>query len=368
VNGKQKPKYIGERLMKIMRSKRCATSVASIAVILACGSATAETIDFEGGSLVNGTIVDEIFGDAGSGPIGVNADNIELDAIFTGPNNAAVIFESSIAPNPNDLDLGTPNEDNGGPGVGDAGPATNFVAQGNLLIINEARFFVDVEPNDLIDSNDMVTQANDADNPDAPITLDFSAIGPVSVSSIDLIDIELEEGPGTVTFFDAVDAMIGAPIPLPVVGDNGFETVDLGPTAGVMKMLVVLGGSGAIDNIVFDIPNTGGEGCTPGYWKQPHHFDSWVTYTTGQSYDTVFGVSSSFGGTLLDALRRGGGKEKALGRHAVAALLNTANSDVSYEFSEAEVISTVQAAYASGDFNDYKDILAHENEMGCPLN
>lgn len=352
--------------MKMMRIKRCATFVASIAVILASGSATAEIIDFEGAGLVDGTIVDEVFGNAGSGPIGVNADNIELDTLFTGPNNAAVIFESSIDPNPADLDLGTPNEDNGGPGIGVAGPATNFVAQGNLLIINEARFFIDVEPNDLIDSNDMVTEANDADNPDAPITLDFSAIGAVTVSSIDLIDIELSEGPGTVTLFDAADVIIGAPISLPVVGDNGFETVNLGPTLGVMKMLVVLGGSGAIDNIVFDIP--GGEGCTPGYYKQPHHFDSWATYTTGQSYDTVFGVTSSFGGTLLEALKRGGGKEKALGRHAVAALLNAANGDVSYAFSEAEVIIRVQEAYASGDFNDYKDILADENEMGCPLN
>ena len=63
------------------------------------------------------------------------------------------------------------------------------------------------------------------------------------------------------------------------------------------------------------LPPEGGEGCTPGYWKQSHHFDSWPEgYTQSDYYDAVFGVTSSFGGTLLEALKRGGGKEKALGR------------------------------------------------------
>jgi hypothetical protein len=116
----------------------------------------------------------------------------------------------------------------------------------------------------------------------------------------------------------------------------------------------------------------GGEGCTPGYWKQPHHLDSWVAtgYDPGDFFDTVFGVTSSFGPTftLLDALKQGGGGEKALGRHAVAALLNSANPDVSYAFTEAEVIALVQAAYASGDFKDAKKLLEEQNQSGCPLN
>ena len=55
-----------------------------------------------------------------------------------------------------------------------------------------------------------------------------------------------------------------------------------------------------------------GEGCTPGYWKQPHHFDSWVGYQTGDEFDVVFGVPYDV--TLLQALTTGGGAEKALGR------------------------------------------------------
>ncbi len=112
----------------------------------------------------------------------------------------------------------------------------------------------------------------------------------------------------------------------------------------------------------------GGEGCTPGYWKQAHHFDSWTGYSTTDSYETVFGVDASFDKDLLGALQQGGGGEKALGRHAVAALLNSASGGVSYDYSTADVIALVQEAYASGDFEGAKNLLEAANESGCPLN
>lgn len=116
--------------------------------------------------------------------------------------------------------------------------------------------------------------------------------------------------------------------------------------------------------------NGGGEGCTPGYWKQDQHFDSWdaTSFATGDSFDAAFGVTSSQNWTLLSALEAKGGGENALARHATAALLNASNPDVSYEFSAAEVIALVQDAYASGDFEAAKDVLEEQNEMGCPLN
>jgi hypothetical protein len=133
------------------------------------------------------------------------------------------------------------------------------------------------------------------------------------------------------------------------------------------------GGGTNNDYLVFKATlqaSEGGEGCTPGYWKQAFHFDSWNVYSPGNSYDSVFGVTSSFGPTftLLQALQQGGGGEKALGRHAVAALLNSVSPDVSYEFTNTEVIETVQEAYATGDFETAKDLLADQNELGCPLN
>lgn len=115
-------------------------------------------------------------------------------------------------------------------------------------------------------------------------------------------------------------------------------------------------------------PPAGGEGCTPGYWKQKQHFDSWVDFEPGDSFDDVFGVDSSFDGTLLQALKRGGGGENAHGRHAVAALLNAATGGVDSSFSVDEVIQAVQDAYDSGDFEGQKNIFADDNESGCPLN
>ncbi|MCB9858422.1 MAG: thrombospondin type 3 repeat-containing protein [Phycisphaerales bacterium] len=40
---------------------------------------------------------------------------------------------------------------------------------------------------------------------------------------------------------------------IPRTGDNGVETVALGPTAGVLKMIVMMDGSGAIDDIEFSV-------------------------------------------------------------------------------------------------------------------
>jgi cysteine-rich repeat protein len=113
----------------------------------------------------------------------------------------------------------------------------------------------------------------------------------------------------------------------------------------------------------------GGEGCTPGYWKQPQHFDSWTGYSPTDSFNDVFGVEASGNPTLLQALRTGGGGANALGRHAVAAILNSsAASGVAYLYSTADVINLVQEAYATGEYEDAKDLLAGENEQGCPLN
>ncbi|NJN55193.1 MAG: hypothetical protein HC804_10795 [Anaerolineae bacterium] len=115
-------------------------------------------------------------------------------------------------------------------------------------------------------------------------------------------------------------------------------------------------------------PPGGGQGCTPGYWKQPHHFDSWVNYSPTDNYEAVFGVDASFNKDLVGALAQGGGGEKALGRHAVAALLNANTSGVSFLYTQADVIAMVQGAYATGDFEGVKNLFATQNEMGCPLN
>lgn len=116
-------------------------------------------------------------------------------------------------------------------------------------------------------------------------------------------------------------------------------------------------------------PPTGGEGCTPGYWRQEHHFDSWALtpYAPSDAYDPTFGVDGSFD-TLLAAVWARGGGENALARHAVAALLNASSPDVNYAYTVDEILAGVQNAYATGDFEPFKDALDAANNAGCPLN
>ena len=122
-------------------------------------------------------------------------------------------------------------------------------------------------------------------------------------------------------------------------------------------------------SLVFE-PTGGGQGCTPGYWKQEQHFDSWVGYTPDQLFSSVF--EDAFPGkTLLDVLKQGGGGLKALGRHTVAALLNAAAGGVDYDiFDPQDVIDEFNAVYPSTKpvYEVLKDEYAGFNEQGCPLN
>jgi hypothetical protein len=118
---------------------------------------------------------------------------------------------------------------------------------------------------------------------------------------------------------------------------------------------------------------TGLQGCTPGYWKQDQHFDSWQVYAPTDKFNTVFGVTGPFADslTLLDALKLGGGGANALARHAVAALLDSANAGVDYALTSAQVIADTKAALESGSatkIEGTKNLFAVLNERGCPLN
>jgi len=115
---------------------------------------------------------------------------------------------------------------------------------------------------------------------------------------------------------------------------------------------------------------SGDDGCTPGYWKQSQHFDSWTApYTPETLFGDVF--DDAFPGkTLLDVAKKGGGGLNALGRHSVAALLNAASGDVTYGVDEAGVISQFNDAYPGekSDYNSVKDGFEVLNELGCPIN
>lgn len=126
-------------------------------------------------------------------------------------------------------------------------------------------------------------------------------------------------------------------------------------------------------------PPPGGQGCTPGYWK--NHLDAWTGtgYSPNQALSTVFsptGLSTLGSNTLLQALSFSGGssltsKKQILLRAAVASLLNSAHPGVDFSMTTAEVIAAVNAALLS---NDAATILAlateldNDNNAGCTLN
>jgi hypothetical protein len=115
---------------------------------------------------------------------------------------------------------------------------------------------------------------------------------------------------------------------------------------------------------------TGGEGCTPGYWKQSQHFDSWEGYSPSQTYQSVFGVTTFGSKTLLQVLKQGGGGANALGRLSVAALLAAANPDVAFPMTSTDVINQTKAALLSGDkdtIESLKDELDAFANLGCPI-
>jgi hypothetical protein len=122
----------------------------------------------------------------------------------------------------------------------------------------------------------------------------------------------------------------------------------------------------------------GGEGCTPGYWK--NHLGSWgpTGYSPSQRLDTVFsagGLGSLGSDTLLQALNYGGGSsltaaKQILLRAAVASLLNAAHPDVDFGASPATVIAAVNAALSSADRTTILNLasdLDARNNAGCPL-
>ncbi|MBN2501698.1 MAG: hypothetical protein JXB38_13025 [Anaerolineales bacterium] len=199
------------------------------------------------------------------------------------------------------------------------------------------------------------------------LNFDFSAFGPgvVTVERLTIIDIDNNEAAGTIEVWGPGGYQSFA---MPVTGNHRYQVMNL-YAAGVDRMLVTFTSSGALTDIHITVPEPPDQfqGCTPGYWRQNQHFDSWVTYAPGDSFDTIVGVDVG-GLTMRQAVRLGGGHDNALIRHTAAALLNATNPNVAYPYNPAQIIAMFQAAYGTANWEVIKDTFAYANEAGCPLN
>ena len=133
-----------------------------------------------------------------------------------------------------------------------------------------------------------------------------------------------------------------------------------------------------------EVPAPGGfQGCTPGYWKQEQHFDSWLPtgYVTNQSAGSVFSSLASACPALattklVKALGGGGGpaycdKVQILLRAAVAAVLDAAHPAIAYPRTVQQIVDAVNAAVLSGSATRVGNLakaLDTDNNRGCPLN
>lgn len=118
------------------------------------------------------------------------------------------------------------------------------------------------------------------------------------------------------------------------------------------------------DFVFTDVP-TGGEACTPGFWRNlPMRLPEWTEagYHPTMLFADVFGFDNA--GTLGDAINaRGGGLNKLL-RFSVASLLSAGHPDINFALTEAEVIAMAYEAYVARDYNVFDGFF--DDEV-CPL-
>lgn len=202
----------------------------------ACGGnyGEPECINFEG--FIAGHNPHLLFSDNMIGPIILSAENSVIPEI-----NAAMIFNTTMVTG-GDADLGTPHSDFGGPGSGTGGATGSIFAndtpRGNVLIISE-----DLDQLDPDDSR----------HPGI-MNFNFEYIGDVTMHSITLIDVDPDEQPPVVRFYDALRVLLDT-VALSATGDNGVGIFDLGGISGVESMEIEFFGSAAVDDICFTRDN-----------------------------------------------------------------------------------------------------------------
>jgi len=114
----------------------------------------------------------------------------------------------------------------------------------------------------------------------------------------------------------------------------------------------------------------GGEGCTPGFWKNAPKTHPLAFGTTGLAPSTTLasqGFNTAAGLTFATALSTGGGGVDALLRHAAAAYLNALSTSIDFAFTPGEVVSMTNAALANPAIvESTKNTLEAQNSLETP--
>ena len=167
---------------------------------------------------------------------------------------------------------------------------------------------------------------------------------------------------------------LGKLLSLPVLAVCGFAIAGTLAGVGLATDSTTTSTSPSTSTSTSTTTPEGGEGCTPGFWK--NNADKKGASQWTDPYDPTDLVSSVFADaptaigskTLLAGLQQGGGDLDALTRHAIAAVLSAAHPGVDYPLTVAEIVDMVNDAYNGlTDVEDLKDLLAGFNEAGCSI-
>jgi len=226
------------------------------------------TMDFEG--LKEGSIVSEI--SQGSGATGDFEGTINVKGYRPKGEgkNSAMIFDSSCTGgcSGNDPDLGTPNEQFGGPGRGSGGKNSNKVGYDNILINTE----------DFDTSN-----PDDADEKGMYFDFDFTGVsGDVTMDSITYIDLEAEQGEdGVFVQIYSAGKTDPALFTIPPTGNNGVGTITGIKISNVEKVRFNQNGSGGLVEMAFGTDEPGECWSTTGGFQNAGLTSGSKSYTFG---------------------------------------------------------------------------------------
>ena len=221
-------------------------ALAALAGLLVVTPATAEVLDFGAAlqPLPAGTPLGEVHPDEG-GWMRVHASN------HGGGPDLCIVYDSED-PTGGDTDLGTPNDDFGGPGDGSGGEegaeGENAIALGKILVI--------AENDEDSDDDDLVDEPDD-ESGGGIVWLKFSHAGRLTLT---LIDVDCDEEEPRLYLFkegDLVDCVEGDN-----PGDNSAQTLDLSEYGDIDAVRIHLDGSTGIGGILLDVPQVGVESAT----------------------------------------------------------------------------------------------------------